>query len=222
MKKVPTKKCKECGQQFTPRFTSFQKTCNEPVCIAAHGKKVVEKERAKNWSIEKKERTEKIRSHGEWEMLLEDQIRAIVRLIDADCRCTSCNAVLGGKNQAQAGHRWAVNSYNNLRYDLLGIFIQGVCCNKWKSGNLDGYDEGLLRIYGEDAVRYVKEQQRAMYPMIKMSIPEIKEKIIIAKQIVKELTKIGLSYPPMVRMELRNRFNIRIGIYTKPFKDSEK
>lgn len=211
--------CSICQTKFKPKYSSLEKWCSHDCEIeykVKQGLKAAEKyrkEKKKEWHQEKKERKENLKKHGDFENELEDEIRAIVRLIDFGCRCTSCNAELGGKNQAQAGHRWAVGSYNNLRYNLMGIFIQGVCCNKWKSANIDGYDEGIKNIYGEDVFRHVKEEMRALYPIVKLSIPELKEKTAIAKQIVKELKKLDMAYPPKIRIELRKKYNERIGIY---------
>lgn len=218
MKKVPAKKCKECGQQFTPRFTSFQKTCNEPVCIAAHGKKVVEKERAKNWSIEKKERSEKIKTHGEYESELQVQINKIVRLIDRGAVCISCQK----HGKMDAGHRFSVGGNNTLRYNTHGIWGQCFQCNDRKSGNLDGYDEGLRNTFGKEYWEYVYFDLKRTYPVIKLTKDELIDARTTAMQIVKELTKLELEYPPLMRLRLRDEINTRIGIYTKPFKDSEK
>jgi hypothetical protein len=45
-------------------------------------------------------------------------------------------------------------------------------------------------------------------------VPEIKEKIEVAKQIIKELKTLNLSNcPSKLRLELRLKYNERLGLY---------
>lgn len=115
MKKASTKKCKECGQQFTPRFTSFQKTCNEPVCIAAHGKKVVEKERKDKSKAVIDALKEKHKDAKFYKEILKRVFHTFIKLRDKDDGCISC----GTKDNVQfaAGHFWTVGSCPALRFN---------------------------------------------------------------------------------------------------------
>lgn len=54
---------------------------------------------------------------------------------------------------------------------------------------------------------------KSRYKLIKLSQEDLKDKIKIARQIVKELQKADLTYPANVRLELRKKYNERLGIY---------
>ena len=206
------KKCSVCRTPFAPKYSSLQKTCSTS-CAIEFGKLETEKKAKVDWSREKKERKEKLKSHGQLESELEGHVRALVRIIDKGCDCISCGLKLGGKNQAQAGHRFSSGGYNNLRYNLMNIFLQGVCCNKYLSGNVDGYDEGLNKVYGDEVFQEVKYGLRAKYPTIKLSRDEIAERIIIARNAVNALKKLDYTYTPEQRIALRRKYNKILKIY---------
>ncbi len=187
----------------------MQPTCERPECIIEY-KNIQQK---KDWAVEKKERLDKLKTYSDWKSDLEDLMREIVRLIDKGNDCISCGAKTTKINPAQAGHRWAKGSYDTIRFHLLNMWVQGSCCNKHKSGNLDGYDDAILRIYGRGVLDYIKYDLRQIQAL-KLSIPEIKEKIEIAKQIIKELKAVNLeNLGYKVRLELRKEYNSRLGIY---------
>jgi hypothetical protein len=230
LKPIREKKCKVCGDPCVQYNTLKKPVCSKIECIMEYTKGA--RERAVNKFVkEKKDKDkaeldamrERSKPHSYWEGKLEEEIRAIVRLIDAKTVCLGCEAVMygrhqelqGGDNEAHAAHRWAKGSYNNLRYNLMNIFLMGACCNRHNGGSLDEYDEGLNRVYGEGVASHVKEELRALYPTVKLMIPEIKEKIEIARKIKSELKKLDMEYPPKMRIELRREYNLRIGIYTK-------
>ena len=216
---MPKCKNKNCGKLFKAKFSSFDKCCSD-VCLTEYRvqyamkaaekyRKDREKERTREWAIEKKERSEKIKTHGEYECDLEDEVRAICRLIDAQQPCIACSKF----GKMAAGHRFSKGHNNTLRYSLSNLHLCCFQCNDSKSGNLDGYDEGLRRIYGKEYWEHVYFDLKRTYPIVKLSIPEIKEKIVIAKQIVKELKKIDAVYPPAMRLALRKKYDERLGIY---------
>ncbi len=204
MRKLKDKKCAVCGTAFTP-FNSLAKVCSVK-CSAEYGRK-------KAWESEKKERIEKLKTHGEREDELQTVVNEIVLLIDKGLNCISCGAKVSYDNRANAGHRFAVGGNNTLRFNLHNIFSQNVCCNKWKNGNPDGYDEGLISMYGKDYYEYVKFELKRLYPQVKLTAIELMEKRAIAMKIRNELKKAGKVYSPSERIELRNRINEQIGIY---------
>lgn len=220
-----TRRCKVCRTQFQPRFTMKQATCENPECLAEHGrneyKKQEEKKRLQKKREDakwKKEAKERLKTHGNYESDLEETIREISALIDSsvDC-CLSCQSKISPTNKANAGHRFAVGGNNSLRFNLDNIHRQGVCCNMHKNGNPDGYDEGMIRVYGKPYYEYVKFELKGIYPLVKMTIPELMAKRALAMKIRNELKKKGLDYSPDERLKLREQINSEIGIYSFGF-----
>ena len=202
------KKCKQCGNKFSPR-NSFQKTCSVE-CAIEFGKKEVVKETKKAWGIEKKQRLEKLKSHGDYENELQPIVNKIARLIDKDQPCISCGKI---PKKPQGGHRFSVGSNNSIRFNLHNIGIQCFKCNSELSGNPDGYDEGLVKVYGKDYFEYIKFELKLAYPIVKLTIPELITARAKAMEIVKELEKSDKVYSSPQRIELRMFLNHRIGIY---------
>lgn len=82
-----------------------------------------------------------------------------------------------------------------------------------EGANITGYNLGLIDRYGKDYQEYVEYQLVRDYPIVKLSIPELKIYRERAREIVKLLKKQNLIYPAKKRMELRTKFNQTIGIY---------
>jgi hypothetical protein len=140
---------------------------------------------------------------------LEKEINSIIRLIDKDSGCISCN----GQTTPQAGHYHTVQSNGSLRYNLHNLHLQDFNCNCQKSGNIHQYDLGLIERYGNAYWNYVKFDLVYQYPLIKLNANEYEEAIKIARQIKTELKKADLRYTPKNRIMLRNSINKKIGIY---------
>jgi len=165
-------------------------------------KKHVQKEQKKEQSVKKEEN----RSKSYFEKQLEHEINAIVRLIDADKGCISCNHgwEKPWTRQAHAGHKVSVGSNPTLRYNLFDIFVQCSICNNWKSGNEREYDKGLIAHYGHEILEYIHELP-SKYKELHLSIEELKQAIINARNIKKEILS-GVDYS-------REEINQLIGIY---------
>ena len=188
---------------------SLQRTCSV-ACAIEDGKRNAVKEAKKAWSIEKKERLEKLKSHGDYENELQPLVNKIARLIDKDQPCISCGKMA---KKPQGGHRFSVGSNNSIRFNLHNISIQCFRCNSELSGNPDGYDEGLVNVYGKDYFEYIKFELKKAYPLVKLSVPELMAARAKAMKVVKELEKTDEVYLPERRIELRTELNKQIGIY---------
>lgn len=68
-------------------------------------------------------------------------------------KCISCNSGI-----TEAGHRFPVGSYNGMRFLINNIHGQETSCNRFKSGNLDEYDKGLINRYGQEYLDKLKKQ----------------------------------------------------------------
>lgn len=204
------KKCAHCGTPFEKNIHApFQNWCSVD-CAYKLSQKLIEKKEKKDWQVEKKVMKENTMKHGDWLKKLEEAINPIARFIDYGQPCISCKNF----GKPQAGHYHSVASDATIRFNLHNIHIQDYQCNVEKSSNTIGYDEGLLKIYGEDYWKYVKFQLKNIYHLpLKLSIPEIKMAIEIAKEILKELKPAQSEFSPIQRIRLRDMYNKRIGIY---------
>ena len=202
MKPLKEKKCKIGGELFVP-VRPFQPTCFK------HAPEWLRKQQAKKWRKEGKEIKEKLKTHGEWENDLQPLINHIARLIDNNQPCISC----GGTGKPQGGHYHSIGANNPLRFNLHNVSIQDYYCNVKKGSNKTGYNLGLIKIYGKEYQEYVEYDIVRMYPKIKLSIPELKEIIKIARVIIKELKKLDNTYPPEKRIELKRKYNIELGMF---------
>ena len=174
--------------------------------------KIVKKVERDSFNSWKKEVKEKHKTHGDYESLLQDNINLIVRLIDYGHPCISHDGMCKKEN---AGHYHAIGGNNSIRFHLFNNWKQCEHCNSYQSSNRSGYDKGLKALFGFDFWLYVNEGIVRDYPYIKLSIPELKEKIAIARQIIKELESDKQVYSVQERIDLRRRYNERIGVYTK-------
>lgn len=210
------KKCKYCQEPFTPRFSSLEKSCQKENCRVQYAMEVVAKQKetqkklvAQKWKAEKAVLKDKLKGIPEYKKDLEKEINKICCLIDYKAGCISCKS----QSTPQAGHYHTVQSNGSIRYNLDNLHTQDYNCNCAKGGNLHQYDLGLIDRYGADYWEYVKFDLVSKYPLLKMTIPDYKEKIIIARRIVKELQAENKIYSPIQQFLLRKRYNYEIGIY---------
>lgn len=212
-KPLKDKKCKECGKLFTPN-RPLQQVCS-PICAMSMANKKVKKEVVKaalvekrEWKEKKRDLKDKIKTHANWMKELEHLINHIVRIIDYGNPCISC----GRNGKPQAGHYHSVGSNAQIRFHLDNIHIQDYYCNVHLSANKTGYNEGLINTFGKEYQEYIEFDLVKMYPTLKLTIPELKEKIKICRNIIKELPE-GKVYKVNERIEIRKQLNERIGIY---------
>lgn len=177
------------------------------------GKQVLQKTQIKakvktEKEIKKEQRKAKDESRKKsyYEGKLQDEINTIVRLIDADKGCISCEHGWNGKptRQFHAGHRKSVGSNATLRYHLFNNFKQCSICNNFKSANEREYDKGIVKYYGQEMLDYINSLP-ALYPAIHLTKEDLKEKLVIARQIKSDILK-GQDYT-------RQEVNERLGIY---------
>lgn len=210
MNRLP--KCKYHKEKFIPKYP-FQKFClSDDECIKAFNEFVKaekEKQRVKQWQKEKKVIKESLKTKSDYESDLQDEINHIARLIDKETGCISC----GGQKSLAGGHYHSVGSNKTIRFHLDNIHLQDFYCNNWKSANTHKYDLGLIERYGNDYWNYIKFDIPKLFPLLKMAKNDYVDKIKTARQIVKELQKADLTYSAKVRLELRKKFNERLGIY---------
>jgi len=209
------RKCKNCQQPFTPKFSSLEKYCSDEDCRISYALEVVskrkiaqEKKTKKEWGVEKAKMKEKLKTLSEWKQEFQIEINTIVRLIDNGYPCIATGTKNGKMN---AGHYISVGSNDTLRFHLENIWIQSEHSNTWKSGDTIRYQNGLKETFGDEYFEYINSLQQIK--PIKLTIDDIKEKIPIARGIIKWLKLQEKQFTNNERMFLRKRFNYELGIY---------
>lgn len=166
------------------------------------GKKQIAKSDRKEQAVKKEENRDKTY----FEKLLEKLVNSIVRFIDSEKGCVSCDHgwEKPWTRQRHAGHRISVGSNATLRFNLFNEWVQCSICNDWKSANEREYDKGIIKHYGQEMLDYIK-QLPAEYPELHLSIDELKDAISKAREVKKEILD-GKDFT-------REEINKIIGIY---------
>lgn len=204
--------CKTCKQPFE-RIKSIQSRCIP--CTIQRAKELEAKLRTGKAKVQKAEMKEKLKGAPGYRDDLQKELNHIARLIDAQCNCISCGYLT---DAVDGGHYRSVSSDNSLRWHLMNIFLQCKRCNdpKRKGGNSAGYVDGLIKNFGRDIFEQIIDL-KVKYPFIKLDILTLKEKIAIARAIVKELKQANqvdsLPRSTDLRIELRVKYNSMLGIY---------
>jgi hypothetical protein len=150
-------------------------------CIAClvSKKKAIDK---RDWSREKKDRLDKLKTHSDWLNELQKVFNTYIRTRDKSKPCISCGQMLIRKYDA--GHYFAVGSYPNLRFNEDNVHGQCVACNQHKHGNVSEYAIKLPdRIGQEQYDKLLEDRNNPLH----LSTEEIKELIQKYKQKIKEL-----------------------------------
>ena len=151
---------------------------------------------------------ESIKTISDYKKELQKEINTIVRLIDYGQSCICTDSKNGKMN---AGHYVSIGSNDTIRYHLENIWLQSEYSNTYKSGDTLKYQQGIIKMFGKDYLDYMNSLQ-SIKP-IKLSVSELKEKIIITRKIVKELKENPSINSVIDRIEIRRKLNKRIGIY---------
>ena len=205
--KLYTCKYRPCRKKFI-REREGQECCSIP-CAMARAKIEVGKADKKENARIKREFYENDKTMTAWLNDLQNAINTVVRTIDYNQPCIATGAMQGKRN---AGHYYAKNALPAIRFQLHNLHIQSEHSNKWKRGDSQRYKEGLIQVYGQAYFDMVEALSSTPEP--EWTVDMVKEKITITKQIVKELKQTEKVYSTPERIELRFKYNNRIGIYT--------
>lgn len=161
----------------------FQPVCSIK-CAIERNREKRQKEIKKQENKERKEGRESLMSHGDWLQLLQKVFNTYIRKRDEGQPCISCETTANVRYDA--GHFWPT-TYGFLRFHEDNVHRQ--CsnnCNLKKSGNHGEYRIGLIKKIGIDRVEWLDNNR---HETVKLSIPEIKEKIQEYRTKTKNLTK---------------------------------
>ena len=154
------KRCKVCGELFQPRG-SFHRACSPKCAIALKDKDHVERVKKAERLREKRENNRRKREHN-WTdraWLTNEAQKAFnrfIRLRDAHLPCISCGETRQHLKY-DAGHYRTVGANPELRFEELNVHKQcSFKCNQTRSGNRDGYREGLLAKIGQEKLDWLE------------------------------------------------------------------
>lgn len=183
-KAIKSKTCVCCKNTFQP-YKTTQKVCS-PKCAIEFAKAKVAKEEAKSWAKEKKERKEKLKNYSDWLKELQEVFNAYIR--ERDTGCISCGTQKPNIKY-DAGHFFSVGGFPNVRFDEDNVHKQcSKNCNLEKHGNIHEYRLRLIEKIGIE--RFEALEKRARTSTLKLTIPEIKEKIKLYKEKYKQLKEL--------------------------------
>lgn len=210
------KKCLNCKAPFIPKHSSLEKYCQLEDCRIKYALATIsnkklsdEKKKKQEWSKEKIIMKEKLKTLTEWHNDLQKEINSIIREIDKEHPCISSQRDLG--KSYDAGHLFSRGSNPQIRYHLFNIFAQSVHDNQWKSGNQLEFVDGIELTFGKEIKDYCISLKGANH--LKLTIEDIKEKIPIARSVLKWLKLQNRKFTTQERIDYRHIFNEKIGIY---------
>lgn len=209
--KIKNKKCKACGNNFTPSpFNSLQLVCSKnceyeyKTKIALNNLKKIKQQdkiRFKELSIEVHSKDHK--------KTLQTEINELARMIDKHCgyvTCIDCGKDL--TNQIHGSHYKNVQGHENIRFNLLNIHSSRSECNKYHGGRKDGYENGLVQRYSQDALNEIEELD-IKYKSMHFTNKEIYDKIKIVRKLKRDLG----TFTTTDGFMLRKVCNSIIGLY---------
>ena len=223
MKNTPKpKKCKGTGKAKgfgCSKMTVFRKygLCKE--CFAdflfnsEQGKEILLKQTIRIKKQEKKEQRKKdkeikeeIKNLKELKSDLQILINRIVRLIDTEKGCISCEHgwETPATRRMDAGHYFTVGANGFLRFNVNNIYKQCSVCNIHFSANIPNYRKGIIKIYGAKQLEII-DNLKSKYHNLKFTKDEIRQAHKQALYILRELKK-GKDFS-------REEINKIIGLY---------
>lgn len=202
MKPPKPKKCRECKAEFMPH-NSTAVVCGYACAIVQLKKKAIAKavKEKRDWYSENA--TPEIKKKE-----LQPLINKIARLVDYGQPCIATGSFEGKQN---GGHYISVGSNATIRFNLHNIHVQSEHSNSFKSGDTIRYQDGIVKVYGQDYLDYMNGLKGT--PVLKLTKEQINEAIVVCKAIIKELESDLIVRTPRERIELRQKLNERIGFY---------
>jgi len=172
-------------------------------------KKKYDKNKKELWNKEKLEIKKSIETKSDLEKKLQKEINLIVRLIDKGHKCISSGRDLG--KSYDAGHLYTTGGNPTLRFHLHNIYAQSVHDNQHKSGNELEYFLRLETVFNKELQDFVLSLKQI--DSLHLMKDELRNKIDLSRGIIKWLKLQDKEYSTLDRLELRNRFNLELGIY---------
>ena len=176
-------RCKNCKRKFTPQ-SFLQKFCMDISCMPAFMSWVRserQKKINKEWREEKKVLREKLKSQADYVKDLQTIFNQYIRLRDKDLPCVSCGVF--NCEEFHAGH-YLPTTFQVLRFNEFNVWKQCSRCNTHLRGNTVPYRIELINRIG---LAEVEKLENKRHEISKLSIPDLKAKIVHYKAQIKIL-----------------------------------
>lgn len=148
-----------------------------------------------------------------WSNVFQPRFNDVIRLIDKGSGCIATNRTTG---KMDAGHYYHAGSNKTLSINAHNIFLQSWESNNFQSGDLIKYQDGLIRVFGEEYFEFINSLKKC--PSLHLSKIELIEKYDSVLKLRLGYKKQNLQFlTPMERIELRNEVNETLGLYPKEF-----
>ena len=202
MARLPKCRYSKCGKSFK-RLQPLQVVCS-PSCAYKY-----QKEKREN-DLKKLHKIIETKDYIDYGAKLQDKVNLIVRLIDKGLKCLARKR--GG--QMHAGHVYARGGNATIRYNLHNIHRQNAQSNHHQ--NDDGLlREGLANEYGYNYMEFISALRQTK--ALDLNNMEFKALTRKASKIASELKKEDKRYNLKERIELRNKINVKLGIYESKY-----
>jgi predicted nucleic acid-binding Zn-ribbon protein len=176
------KRCKNCGDRFTPIRSTLEKYCLKPGCIDI----LIQEAKKKAWDKKKKEMKAKLETPSDHRNKLQEIFNKWIRLRDKDLPCISCARNMKDK-KIHAGHFYSVGQFPELRFDEDNVHGQCEWCNIYLHGNGALYRMNLEKKIGSERLKllddragvpknYLKHEIISMTETYKIRVKEEKSK----------------------------------------------
>lgn len=150
------------------------------------------------------------------EKRLEKEVNTLVRYIDRGHECISSGRPLTfDARKFDAGHLFTVNANPTIRFNLFNIFGQSVHDNRDKSGNEIEYFLRLEKVFSKELQDFIVKLKQIK--AIHLSKDDIRDKISISRGLVKWIKLQDRKFTKIERLQLRNDFNTKLGIYEQKY-----
>ena len=212
--KPKKRKCKVCKNSFE-QYNSLISWCSPKCGFELSQTKLKEKE-SRLKSLEKKQTQEKrkqLMTPSKYvSVYVQPIFNEIARLLDNGLPCVA-RAIFG---KMDGGHYRSVANNTTIRLNLHNIHRQSVYSNRDKGGDNIEYMDGLINEYGQEYFEFVHYKLNQT-PTLNLSTVEYMEIRESASKIRNKLKKEDKTYSLTDRITLRNKINIKLGVYSKEF-----
>jgi hypothetical protein len=167
------KLCKVCKREFKPM--QITPVCSYICALKLNQQKEAKKE-AKEWKLTRKGMQDKLKTLSDYEKEAKTEFQRFIRLRDSELPCISCRK-MNCKDWA-GGHYFSAGQYSGLMFEETNCHKQcNTYCNKFQSGNLLEYRNGLLARFGAEYVKDLeaKANTHRNYKYTKDELIEIKQ-----------------------------------------------
>lgn len=155
--KPKQKKCKVCGNQFTP-FNSMAKACSVE-CAMKVGREKIHKQAKTKARVDLREF--RLNDKPFRMKAAQKAFNAFIRKRDKKESCICCDKPADSNIQWHAGHYLTTGARPEHRFNEMNCHKQTSYCNNFNSGNVAAYRIALIDKYGLEAVEEMEANHQA-------------------------------------------------------------